>query len=181
MTKVINLIGGPGIGKSTLAAQLYADMKRLGHKVELVREVAKEWAWEEREIGPFDQIAMIGEQIRRESSLFNKVDYIITDSPVMLGAFYLEHNYDTGFMNKMVSDYYHFSEDNGIEFINLVLKRDKEYEAAGRYETEEAAISIDSHLINYLNTHCYFYESVECCHQKILLTLAEKYETSTNI
>ena len=93
MTTVINLISGPGSGKSTLAAELYANMKRRHLDVEIVREVAKEWAYEGKKIGPFEQIAIIGEQIKKESSLFGKVNYIVTDSPTLLGAFYFEHNH----------------------------------------------------------------------------------------
>jgi len=150
MTTVINLIGGPGCGKSTLAAELYARMKRNHMKVEMVREVAKEWAWEGKEITAFDQISIIGEQIKKESSLFNKVDYIITDSPVLLGSFYFDYNHDQRFMNKMVKDYYKFSESKGITFINFVLDRYEEYDPKGRFESEQDAIDIDTAILLYL-------------------------------
>lgn len=45
-TTVINLIGSPGTGKSTIAAELFARMKWLGFDVELVSEYAKELVWE---------------------------------------------------------------------------------------------------------------------------------------
>ena len=38
--KVINLYGGPGTGKSTTAAALFALIKREGYNVELVTEFA---------------------------------------------------------------------------------------------------------------------------------------------
>ena len=41
-TIVINLIGSPGTGKSTLASELFSKMKWKGHDVELVSEYAKE-------------------------------------------------------------------------------------------------------------------------------------------
>lgn len=47
--KVINLFGGPGIGKSTLAAGLFEHMKIAGFNVELVNEYAKDMVWEQRE------------------------------------------------------------------------------------------------------------------------------------
>ena len=47
-TTVINLIGSPGTGKSTIAAELFARMKWLGFDVELVSEYAKELVWEQR-------------------------------------------------------------------------------------------------------------------------------------
>lgn len=150
MTKVINFLGGPSCGKSTYAAELYAKMKHSGYKVEMVREFAKEWAWEGRKIGPFDQISILGEQIRRESSLFGKVDYIITDSPAVLGAFYFDYNHNEVFMNEMVKSYYNYSEDQGVEFCNFVLPRKKDYDPSGRYETEAQAKQIDQNIKEFM-------------------------------
>ena len=39
--KVINFYGGAGIGKSTIAADIFSKLKRKGHKTELVGEYAK--------------------------------------------------------------------------------------------------------------------------------------------
>lgn len=45
-TIVVNLIGSPGTGKSTIASELFAKMKWEGFDVELVSEYAKELVWE---------------------------------------------------------------------------------------------------------------------------------------
>lgn len=45
-TKVINLYGGPGTGKSTTAGALFAEMKFRGINCEYVQEYAKDKAWE---------------------------------------------------------------------------------------------------------------------------------------
>jgi nicotinamide riboside kinase len=164
MSVVINLLGGPSVGKSTKAAELYSEMKKRGLKVELVREFAKEWAWEGRTIGPFDQMAIIGEQIRRESSLFGKVDYIITDSPAILGAFYMDYNHNQEYMTKMVKDYLSFSEDQDVVFRNVVLPRHTNYIRSGRFETEEQAKTIDYSLTDFLSEqkirYEYYYEDL---------------------
>lgn len=47
-TRVITLWGGPGSGKSTMAAEIYARLKRQLCNVEMVREYVKGWAWEGR-------------------------------------------------------------------------------------------------------------------------------------
>lgn len=157
MTKVINLIGSPGAGKSTLAAELYAKMKRIHLNVEMVREVAKEWAYEKRAVGPFEQIAILGEQIKRESSLFNRVDYIITDSPVLLGAFYFDYNHNEQFMNQMVQNYYSFAKSKGMEFKNYILPRAGLYDQKGRFETEDEAEDIDEGIRLYMAAEEYTY------------------------
>jgi deoxyadenosine/deoxycytidine kinase len=165
VTTVINLIGGPGCGKSTLAAQLYSDMKTFDLDVEMVREVAKEYAWEGKPLTAFNQISIIGEQIKKESSLFGKVDYIVTDSPVLLGSFYFEHNHDQQFMNKMVQDYYKFAEQNGVRFINFVLDRHQKYNPKGRFESEQEAIQIDEAIVLYLAAENYKYENLAGIHK----------------
>lgn len=160
MTTVISLLGGPGVLKSTTAAELYAKMKRKHMKVEMVREVAKEYAWAGHKIGPFEQIAILGEQIKRESLLYGKVDYIVTDSPVLLGAFYFEHNHKEIFMTKMVNEYYKFSKRNKVKFRNYLLPRVVKYQQDGRFENEQQAKLIDSLIEDYLNYNWYAHDKL---------------------
>ena len=84
MTKIINIIAGSGCGKTTTAAGLFYEMKKLGLSVELVQEFVKTWAWQGKEIVREDQPTILDEQHNREMMLYNKVDFIITDSPIIL-------------------------------------------------------------------------------------------------
>lgn len=43
---VVNLFGGPGCGKSTTMARLFADLKTRGLNVEMVSEFAKDLVYE---------------------------------------------------------------------------------------------------------------------------------------
>lgn len=150
-TIVINLFGCPGVGKSTLQADLYAYMKKEEYKVEMVREVAKKWAWAERPIKPLDQLNIIGEQIKDESELYGKVDYIITDSPIMLGAFYMGFNHNNYFMQDMVKEYMSFAEKNGVEYKNFLLSRkNMKYNPAGRFQSEDEISNLDEQLQGFL-------------------------------
>ena len=45
MIRRINIYGGPGVGKSTLAASIFAFMKKRGDNVELVQEFVKQFAY----------------------------------------------------------------------------------------------------------------------------------------
>src|SRR4051812_30110643 len=87
-TTLINLWGGPGSGKSTTAAGVFSAMKMAGVSCELVTEYVKQWAWRGDKIGDFDDVYLTAKQLRRESCLYGKVEYIITDSPISLGALY---------------------------------------------------------------------------------------------
>ena len=60
--KVINLLGEPGAGKSTTAAEIYACMKKQGYKVELVTEYAKEVLYEDRYRVIEDQVYIFAKQ-----------------------------------------------------------------------------------------------------------------------
>ena len=87
--KVINLYGGPGCGKSTTAAALFVYMKLKGMNVELVTEYAKDLVWDNRLEDMLDQQEFIfAEQNHRLHRLRDKVDYAITDSPLLLSTVY---------------------------------------------------------------------------------------------
>ena len=88
--KVINFYGGPGSGKSTKAAGLYYKMNMAGYSVELVNEFAKECVWEDNVPMLKDQLYMLAHQHRKILRLVDKVDYVVTDSPVLLSGIYRE-------------------------------------------------------------------------------------------
>jgi len=152
-TKVINLFGGSGIGKSTTAAELFVALKKQGKSVELVQEYVKEWAWQKREINQFDQVYITAKQIRRESQLYGKVDYIITDCPLILGLCYsLDRAPDVyGGLKELVDDVMHLAKIKyGVQYEHFTLSREKDFVAEGRYETEEEAKLMDGRILNYL-------------------------------
>ena len=88
MTILINLLGSPSAGKSTAARKLFSRLKDMYLNVEFVPEYVKSWAWDNREIKPYDQFYFFGKEAHNQSHLFNKVDFIISDSPVLLTAVY---------------------------------------------------------------------------------------------
>lgn len=153
MTKVINLYGGPGTGKSTNAARLFTLLKDSHKNAELVTEYVKQWAWENRKPVDYDQFYFFGKQARKEYSLFGKVDYIVTDSPTLLTSYYASV-YGTeeqkSLFRDMSSTYYKMCSDKGVEHIHVFLKRDKLYNPAGRFQTEAEAKAIDEDLKKYL-------------------------------
>ena len=176
MTKVINLFGGPGSGKSTCQADLYSYMKKQGLKVEMVREVAKKWAWKNDKISPLDQLNIIGQQIQDESALYGHVDYIITDSPILLGAFYMQNNFGQTFMTNMVHDYIEFARFNNIEFSNFLMNREGlKYNPSGRYETESQVEALDNNLKLFLHKNNITYDRIDYGHRmSYILTLINK-------
>lgn len=144
MTTVINLLGGSGLGKSTTACGLFYHMKMMGMNVELVREYVKNWAWEGKKITPYDQPYIFGKQVAYESRLYGKVDYVVTDSPLITGAMYELFYTGNSLTLKPYLDFTALAEKNGVRYINLLLKRKKPFDPRGRYETEEQARGVDN-------------------------------------
>ena len=143
--KIINLIGEPSAGKSTIAAELFAKMKKAGYNVELVTEYAKDMVWENRNEMFSHQDYIFAKQNRRLARLNGKVDYVITDAPLILSLYYLDKSNTplsfAPFIKDVVSQY-----DNDYFFI----KRTHKYESIGRYQTEEEAKIISKDLLNLL-------------------------------
>ena len=152
-TTVINLYGGSGVGKSTVAALLFAQMKMFRMDVELVREFVKLWAWSGKQIRPADQIYLLGKQSAYESLLYDKVEYIVTDSPVMLAGAYAEwHSGADGvYVSEAAKSFYEMSEkSHNVTYHNYFLARNNTFDPKGRYETEEEAKSFDKFLMAHL-------------------------------
>ena len=87
---VINGYGGPGAGKSTACMEITAALKKEGYNAEYVQEYAKELVYEKDmemlDGSPEHQYEILKEQTRRIDRLYDQVDFIVTDSPVMLNT-----------------------------------------------------------------------------------------------
>jgi len=148
MSVIINLFGGPGIGKSTQSAELFTLMKKNHMDVELTFEYPKIVAWEENYSAIKDQFYITANQHRNISRLYGKVKYIIVDSPIILGmvykdiynnepeypSSYYDENFDTFIVNL-------FKKYNNL---NILLKRDDStYDENGRFQNLEQSKQID--------------------------------------
>ena len=151
MTKYINLFGGPGTGKSTTAAALFVEMKKAGYKVELVTEVAKDFVWEDRSTTLSIQPYITIKQYRNLIRLKDKVDYVITDAPILLGCVYADL-----YASHLPASYKQFIVDLHKQeldpSVNIVLRRAFDYDSTGRYQTEKQAEGIDAAIVEVLQS-----------------------------
>ena len=90
---VINFLGGPGCGKSTVCADVFAKLKWNNINCEIVTEYAKDAVWEESFKLLENQIGVFGEQHKRLHRLKDKVDVVVTDSPLLLSLLYYRGDY----------------------------------------------------------------------------------------
>lgn len=155
-TLVVNLFGSSGLGKSTLAAEIFVDLKKSGASVELVTEYVKSWAWEQRSpVGLENSLYIFAKQLRREAILYGKVDTIITDCPLGLCAAY-EQFYEPG--RTIVHDLFratrkHQIDSGRVKHLDFHLMRQFPYKKEGRYETEEEALRVDQIIRQMVPTH----------------------------
>lgn len=152
-TLVINLTGGPGTGKSTLSANLFAKLKMAGVDVELAPEYVKDLVWEEsyKKIG--NQIYIFAKQHNRLYRLKNKVKVIITDSPLLNSIVYYNDN-NPHFEPLVI---WEFKAMNNLTFY---LERSFEYVQNGRLQDIEGAKKIDEIYKNLLDKYQIDYTSI---------------------
>lgn len=142
-TLVVNLLGGPGTGKSSIRAGVFSELKFDGVDAEEAPEFAKDLTWEKRKIALSNQNYVFGEQHMRIFRNLGQVEVIITDSPLLLTAIY-DTSEASHLRNQAITEY------NKMWNYTVFLKRYKAYNPNGRNQTEEEAKEIDAKILDYL-------------------------------
>ena len=114
MSKIINLFGGPGIGKSSIAAGITYKLKKKHISCNNPYEFPKALAWDQNTEAIRDQLYVLANQHRGIAQSYGKVDYIVVDSPILFSLIY-KNWYDSGYpsnfygdsFDQMILDYYH--------------------------------------------------------------------------
>lgn len=155
---VINLIGGPGCGKSTAASGLFYALKKLQVNAELSLEWVKNKVYEESFHCIDDQIYIFAKQHHKLFVLEDKVDVVVTDCSLLNSLVYGERRES---FDAMVLDL--FNEFNNL---NIVIRRKQKYVTDGRIETAEEAMNIDDKYIEIMKKNNIPYleiDNVDAC------------------
>lgn len=144
MAYIINFLGGPSTGKSTIASRLYSLFKeQTDIKTEHVNEYAKEITYQKNNMALADQMLITSNHHHRLFMLNEIVDLIVTDSSLLNATIYEKYSQfpevsliATEAAKKLYSIY---------KNINILLYRDGvgDYEEHGREQTKEQAIGTD--------------------------------------
>ena len=163
-TILINLFGGPGSGKSTVASGLFYTFKSKGLTCDNPYEFPKQVAWEDNTSQITDQLYILANQHRGIVRSYGKVNYIILDSPLLLSLVYKDGytgDYPAKFYNNnfdlMVLDLF-----NSYENINIFLERpEKQFQQEGRFQTQEESEEVDKKIKEVLDTNEIPYHTVK--------------------
>jgi tRNA uridine 5-carbamoylmethylation protein Kti12 len=153
-TVCINFMGAPGVGKTTMAARVFSELKLRGHTAEWVGEYAKKLVYLKRFEELNNQYMVSSKQADLFDALKGCVKFIVTDGALAHGLYYNRFNpHNTSDVTKTHAAIMRRYSNHAN--INILLERgDFPYETTGRYQSEAEARAMDDELKTYLATEC---------------------------
>lgn len=153
---VVNFFGGPGCGKSTLAAGLFYSLKRGQIPCEYVQEYIKTKIYEGSQSLLNDQLMIVANQNHNLNSVYDKVLLTITDSPILLSMIYNKY-YTKASFNQVVLNAY-----NKYNNINYFVRRSSvNFDESGRLHTLKDSIALDKEILQLLDLNSIPYHVVD--------------------
>jgi hypothetical protein len=146
--KVVNLLGSPGQGKSTVRSGVFWLMKTYGMSVEEVSEYAKYLVLSGRTWQlSTDQMYVFAKQHHKQLVLKGQYEYAVTDSPLVLCDFYAPKPYFDSFTGLVREAF------DAFENVNFFLSRDLDaapFEGEGRMHDKEMSKRVEHEMREYL-------------------------------
>jgi len=139
----ISMYGGPGSGKSAVAAWLFASMKSQHRDIEYVTECVKAWTFLRRPPEGFDQIYLFGKQMNREDIVLRYDDkfMVVTDSPLFMSCCYAEKYGTIGWPHLWgIAEEF----ERIYPSVHIFVQRPDNYKGSARFQNESAAKEMDS-------------------------------------
>ena len=151
--KVINFFGAPSSGKTTATSGLHHEMKKRWIEAELVQERAKELVLDDTAHLLADQLSILADQNKRQLRNLGKTEVCISESPLILSAFYCPPEYPHSFF-QMTFDIFHLYDN-----VNIFLNRSHRFSGHGRIQNEAQSDEIAEAMKQFLQkTSIPYYE-----------------------
>lgn len=147
--KVINIFGGPGVGKTVQSLLLTAHLKIEGFNACIVPEYARELVYQDKiDLLQNNQLHVFEEQLNRVNMRYGNVDIAVCECPILLNIAYnkIYGSADENFNLEVLKSH------NNPKFknYNYILQRETEYKKEGRYQDEDGAKNVDLAVINVI-------------------------------
>ena len=148
----VNVFGGPGSGKSTMAYAVAAELKARGYTAECVGEVIKDCIYDAArgddeakrllDGSVESQEELYRRQSAREHRLDGLVQFVVTDSPSVLGLAYLAGDADEDRAARLAM----LAQDefDAQASVNVIVARDGAYDPRARLHDEAEAARLDA-------------------------------------
>lgn len=156
MTILVSLYAGPGAGKTTVAAGVFAALKLRSINAEFVPEYAKELTWNNEWDKLSNQFLVTGVQHQRIRNLIGKVDVIVTDSPPELGVLFTDCTWtqtailaQSALLTEPLTNFRYF------------VSRDENFLSAGRKEDLEQSEKLDADIKRVLLEEDLQYKTIQ--------------------
>jgi nicotinamide riboside kinase len=153
---VVNIIGGPGTGKSILASEVFSKLKRDGVTCDVAWEYIKRKLREKALKVVQSQLYLFGKQQFQLFTMKDEVEVVITDAPLLLFSYYDKTR--CPYLRDMVINEYN-KYNNLLYFIERDLS--VEYETEGRYQDLEGAKEVDIELRKFLDDNNIQYKLIK--------------------
>lgn len=147
---IINLFAGPGAGKSTAATYIFSVLKMRGYDCEYISEYAKDLVWQGKLDNFNCQFGITGRQAMMIYRLFNKVEIIVTDSPIALGSVYAD---SPELAQTCIIEFNKYSDVN----YNVYLQRNADFKDNGRRHDQKTSLSYDKKIKGMLDYNGFSY------------------------
>ena len=144
---IINLVGGPGTGKSLYSSYLFTMLKLEGYNVEITQEYAKDLVWRKKYEILRNQHIVSYHQYQALKGASKYVEAVITDGSLIHSYYYNRYS-DINYSNVELTEERIDMFLNKFNNIVIYLKRNPKYpyQKEGRYQTEEEAKDIDKKM-----------------------------------
>lgn len=158
-TIVVNMIGGPGVGKSIITSDIFSSLKKKFISCDISHEYIKRKLREKAIKVTQDQIYIFGKQQFQLFGMIDDVAVVVTDSPILLSAIYpIESDSKCPLLKGLI-----LKEFNSYNNITYFIERPENvpYETEGRYQDLEGAKKVDTKVVEFLNENNIRYKTVK--------------------
>jgi nicotinamide riboside kinase len=120
--KLIQILGAPASGKSTLASEVHTELKKVGKNSIFIGEVCTDFI---AEYGipnsPIDQMVVFYKQLNKEKMFLESKEFIVCDSSSILNYFYFRKLFPSKLSNKDIATINHLQKEI-LKQINTIDK-----------------------------------------------------------